>query len=175
MDIFLEKIVKKKRDASDVLIIGGSITLAIILIAAIIVLLGPYGTSLLISAAIIYLTYLIITSRRIEYEYAFTNGELDIDKITNKKKRKNLINSNCREFEIFAKADSDKLSSYVEEIKDRIMAVSSLDSEDIYCFVVNKKSDEDGRTQSTRVIVFFEPNEKMLKSIKTMIPRKVFE
>jgi len=36
---------------------------------------------------------MVISSRRIEYEYAFTNGELDIDKIVNKRKRENLISA----------------------------------------------------------------------------------
>ncbi|ABN54092.1 MAG TPA: hypothetical protein DEF39_07785 [Hungateiclostridium thermocellum] len=176
MDIFVEKLVKKKLDGNDMLIIGGSIALAVVVISAIILFLGPYGASLILCLAVVYLTYMVISSRRIEYEYAFTNGELDIDKIVNKRKRENLISANCREFEIFAKADSDKISKYLEEIEDRIMAVSSLDSEDIYVFVAKKKIDEDeDRTKSKRVLVFFEPNEKMLKSIRLMIPGKVFE
>nr|WP_276020247.1 DUF6106 family protein [Acetivibrio straminisolvens] len=175
VDIFIEKIVKKKMDVNDALIIGGTISLGIILSVAIIFFLGPYGTSFLLCAAIGYLAYIIISSRKVEFEYALTNGELDIDKIVNKKKRKNIINVNCREFEIFARADSDKISKYVEEIEDKIIAVSSLDSEDVYAFVAKKKSDEDGGTQTKKVVVFFEPNEKMLKSIKMMIPGKVFE
>jgi len=163
VDIFVEKLVKKKLDGNDMLIIGGSIALAVVVISAIILFLGPYGASLILCLAVVYLTYMVISSRRIEYEYAFTNGELDIDKIVNKRKRENLISANCREFEIFAKADSE-------------MAVSSLDSEDIYVFVAKKKIDEDeDRTKSKRVLVFFEPNEKMLKSIRLMIPGKVFE
>lgn len=175
MDIFVEKIVKKKTDAIDTAIIAGSIILAIALIAAIILMLGPYGTSLLLCAGIAYLTYMIIASRRVEFEYAFTNGELDIDKITSKRKRKRVLSANCREFEIFARADSDKLNSSAEEIKDRIMAVSSLDSKDIYFFIVTKKDDENDRANARRVIVFFEPDERMLKSVRKMIPGKVFE
>jgi len=175
VDIFVEKIVKKKMDSNDILIIRGTITLAVVLIGAIIFFLGPYGVSLFLCVGIAYLTYLIISSRKVEFEYAFTNGEIDIDKITNKKARKNLINVNCRELEIFAKADSEKLSRYLEEIEDRIMAASSLDSEDVYCFVAKKRSDDEDSKESKRVLVFFEPNEKMLKSIKIMIPGKVLE
>jgi len=63
----------------------------------------------------------------------------------------------------------------LEEIEDRIMAVSSLDSEDIYVFVAKKKIDEDEDRTKSKGFGFFEPNEKMLKSIRLMIPGKVFE
>jgi len=155
VDIFVEKLVKKKLDGNDMLIIGGSIALAVVVISAIILFLGPYGASLILCLAVVYLTYMVISSRRIEYEYAFTNGELDIDKIVNKRKRENLISANCREFEIFAKADSDKISKYLEEIEDRIMAVSSLDSEDIYVFVAKKRLTRMRIGQSPKGFWFF--------------------
>jgi len=74
------KISKEEVGRHDMLIIGGSIALAVVVISAIILFLGPYGASLILCLAVVYLTYMVISSRRIEYEYAFTNGELDIDK-----------------------------------------------------------------------------------------------
>lgn len=167
MDIFLEKIIKKKRDVIDNAIIYGSIIVAVFLVLLIIGIFGPYGYSLIICAAIGYGVYLIITSRKLEFEYALTNGEIDIDKIVAQRKRKRLISANCKELELFAKITSDKYNSSIEEIPDRIKAVTSMDSEDIYFFIVNEKN--------KRVVVFFEPDDKMLKVIKTIIPRKVFE
>lgn len=120
-----------------------------------------------------YVAYVVIVSRRIEFEYALTNGQLEIDKIVNQKKRKNLIDANCRDFEIMAKVASDKFDESVKGISEKIIAVSSLDSQDIYFFITNKKEDEDEKAK--RVLVLFEPNDKMLKSIKAMIPRKFFD
>ena len=48
-----------------------------------------------------------------------------------------------------------------------------MDSENIYFFITNKKEEDDNRAK--RVLVLFEPNEKMIESIKAMIPRKFFD
>ncbi|NLP14412.1 MAG: hypothetical protein GX383_08100 [Clostridium sp.] len=173
MDIFIEKLVKKKRDTLDNVIIIGTIILAIALITLLILFLGPYATSMFLCIGIGYVAYVVIVSRRIEFEYALTNGQLEIDKIVNQKKRKNLIDANCRDFEIMAKVASDKFDESVKGISEKIIAVSSLDSQDIYFFITNKKEDEDEKAK--RVLVLFEPNDKMLKSIKAMIPRKFFD
>ena len=173
MDIFIEKLVKKKRDTLDNVIIIGTIILAIALITLLILFLGPYATSMFLCIGIGYVAYVVIVSRRIEYEYALTNGQLEIDKIVNQKKRKNLIDANCRDFEIMAKVASDKFDESVKGISEKIIAVCSLDSQDIYFFITNKKEDEDEKAK--RVLVLFEPNDKMLKSIKAMIPRKFFD
>ncbi|WP_010237551.1 DUF6106 family protein [Clostridium arbusti] len=41
-----------------------------------------------------------------EYEYAFTNGEIDIDKITDKSNRKTVSNFHIRDIEVMAEKDS---------------------------------------------------------------------
>ena len=173
MDIFIEKLVKKKRDTLDNVIIFGTIILALGLMALLIFFLGPYATSVFLCIAIGYGVYLVIVSRRIEFEYALTNGQLEIDKIVNEKSRKNLITANCRDFEIMAKVSSEKFDELSKEISDKIIAVSSLDSENIYFFITNKKEEDDNRAK--RVLVLFEPNEKMIESIKAIIPRKFFD
>lgn len=173
MDIFIEKLVKKKRDTLDNVIVFGSIILAVVLMTLLILFLGPYATSIFLCIGIGYVAYLVTVSRRIEFEYALTNGQLEIDKIVNQKSRKNLINANCRDFEIMAKATSEKFDEAIKGISEKIMAVSSLDSQDIYFFVTIKKADEDEKAK--RVLVLFEPDDKMLEAIKAMIPRKFFD
>lgn len=173
MDIFIEKLVKKKKDNLDNVIIIGTIIIAIALMTLLILFLSLHATSIFLCIGIGYVAYIVIVSRRIEFEYALTNGQLDIDKIVDQKKRKNIITANCRDFEIMAKVTSEKFDESVKEISNKIFAVSSLDSQDIYFFVTDKKADEDEKAK--RVIVFFEPDAKMLNSIKTMIPRKFFE
>ncbi|UZW15585.1 DUF6106 family protein [Clostridium pasteurianum] len=55
-----------------------------------------------------------------EYEYSFTNGEIDIDKITDRSNRKSVANFNINDIEIMAKADSDIIKngnfSYEKEL-----------------------------------------------------------
>jgi len=80
VDIFVEKLVKKKLDGNDMLIIGGSIALAVVVISAIILFLGPYGASLILCLAVVYLTYMVISSRRIEYDMPLPTESLILTK-----------------------------------------------------------------------------------------------
>ena len=58
----------------DNVIIFGTIILALELMALLI--FRPYATSVFLCIAIGYGVYLVIVSRRIEFEYALTNGQL---------------------------------------------------------------------------------------------------
>jgi hypothetical protein len=165
MDFFIERIITRKRNSKDyliysLLIIGASLVLcATLLISALLSVLP------LIAAGVIYLGYIIYTSRNIEFEYTLTNSDLDIDKITAKRKRKQIFSANCASFELVAKYPSDIYNQLSKDVKCYIEAVSSMNSPDIYFILSNCKN---GRT-----IVFFEPNEEMLITIRRYIPKKV--
>ena len=166
MDVFMEKIVSKKKDIKDhlikvgILVAGGTAMLFVPMIP----IIG--SMAFIIDAGIIYLMYYLITSRNVEFEYIVTNGDLDIDKITSKRKRKRVFSAHCKEFDIVAKLNSDKYDNEARNIKNRLELVSTLQSPDVYFATLTYKGE--------RTIVFFEPDERMLNSFKTFIPRKVF-
>ena len=166
MDIFMEKIVKKKRDIKDHLIISGVIIGALVLILVVlnIPLLASMG--LFFVAGIIYAAYMLITTRNIEYEYAVTNGDLDIDKIIAQRKRKRIFSANCKSFEVVAKVKSEHFTPQYSNFKNQMSCASSLEGDDVYFIALSYNN--------AQTIVYFEPTEKMLKNFKTFIPRKVF-
>ena len=168
MDTFMEKLVVKKKTAADYLIMAGIIIASLILILVVlsIKLLVQLGLSLILAAGIGYLAYRLITSRNIEYEYIVTNGDLDIDQIISKRKRKRIFSANCKEFDIVSPVKSNSFSQSVQSIRNRIDASSSIDSPDAYFITLNYKGE--------RTLVIFEPDEKMLDNFKKYIPRKVF-
>jgi len=164
MDIFIEKIVQKRKDAKDYLIIAGVIIATLFLL--LLVLNYIPGMSLFFIVALGYIAYLIITTRNIEYEYAVTNGDLDIDKIIAQRKRKRIFSANCKNFEIVAKVKSQHFSNHYKNLKNQIDCTSSMNSDNVYFIVLNYNNEQ--------TVVYFEPSEKMLNSFKTYIPRKVF-
>jgi len=164
MDVFIEKIVQKRKDAKDYLIIVGVIIAALILM--LLVLNFIPGMSLFFIAALGYISYLIITTRNIEYEYAVTNGDLDIDKIIAQRKRKRIFSANCKDFEIVAKVKSPHFSNHYRTFKNQLDCTSSINNDNVYFIVLNYNNEQ--------TVVYFEPNEKMLNNFKTYIPRKVF-
>ncbi len=167
MDTFMEKIVVKKKTMTDHLITAGIIIASVLLImvSLSIPLLVQLGMSLVVAVGIAYIGYRLITSRNVEYEYIVTNGELDIDKIISKRKRKRIFSANCKEFDIVSPVKSNSFSQSVQSIKSRIDASSSMDSPDAYFLTLNYKGE--------RTLVIFEPDERMLKNFKFYIPRKV--
>lgn len=164
MDTFIEKIVRKKKDYKDYLIIALVLIVAAVLILFAIPLLGTMGLAFI--AGIIYLAYLFTTTRNVEFEYAVTNGDLDIDKIVAQRKRKRVFSANCKAFEVVAKVKSEHFTPQYRSFKNQIDCSSSKESDDVYFIVLNYNNEQ--------TVVFFEPSEKMLQSFKTFIPRKVF-
>ncbi|SHE73106.1 hypothetical protein SAMN02745195_01018 [Thermoanaerobacter uzonensis DSM 18761] len=167
MDVFIEKLVKKQKTSKDILFSIGVVVAALIIVFGVIPLI-PIVKNFLIFFLLLfsYLAYYLIRSRNIEFEYSLTNNELDVDKIIDQKRRKHVISVDCRDFEVMAKVNSDKLTEDIKAIKNRIEAVSSMSSPDVYFAVF-----ENG---GVKTLLFFEPNEKMLEAIARYIPRKLF-
>lgn len=168
MDMFIEKLVTKKKTFADTLLTVVIIfaTILLIFVGLSIPLLNQLNVGILLAAGIAYLGYRLVISRNIEYEYIVTNGDLDIDKIISKRKRKRIFSANCREFDIVSKVKSNSFSQSVQSIKNRIDASGSIDSPDAYFITLNYKGE--------KTLVIFEPDERMLNNFKIYIPRKVF-
>ncbi|MBE6798682.1 MAG: hypothetical protein E7525_02755 [Ruminococcaceae bacterium] len=60
---------------------------------------------LLLAAAVMFIAYYLTCQLNIEYEYALTNDEIDIDRITNKSKRQRMANFKIRDIEDIAPYD----------------------------------------------------------------------
>ena len=165
MDSFLEKIVVKKKTAKDYLIMAGVIFGGMVLFF--VIQLVPFLSSffLIITAAIVYLIYQVVIARNVEFEYIVTNGDLDIDKIIARKRRKRIFSANCKDFDIVAKLKGGYNDRRISDINKRIEAVSSIDSDDVYLITLVYKGE--------KTAVLFEPDERMLKTFKFYIPRKV--
>lgn len=170
MDSFIEKIVVRKKSPGDMLQIAGIsiIGILVLFVSLFIQLDASLGfIRILIWFGIIYGMFYIIRSKNIEYEYAVTNGEMDIDKIVAQRKRKRIFSGHCRNYEIVAMIRSGHYNRNHEMIPDKITAVSSMNDEDVY-FLVTQYNNK-------RTIVYFQPSEKMLKAFRTYIPGKVMQ
>lgn len=168
MDTFIEKIVTKRKSSVDFLKAAGIIVLGLALIVLIFSINSTFigSIALALVAGVGYLVYILITSLNIEYEYIVTNGEIDIDKIISRRKRKRIFSANCKDFDIIAKVKSEHYNPNSLGAAHRLEAVSSMDAEGVYFATLNYKGN--------KTVLFFEPNERMLDNFKTYIPRKVF-
>jgi hypothetical protein len=165
-DVFKEQLVKKASTTKDTLIRVG-LVVVLVLIFLISTMIIP-GISFMLTAAAAFGAYYLMSMLKVEYEYLFTNGELDIDAIYNKTRRKRLFTGDVRNFEVMAHID-DKMHTgdftSAAETKDYGSGVTGNNT---YAFLASYK----GKTQK----IIFEPNEMMMQAISTMLtPRKLFK
>ena len=170
MDIFVEQLVKKKRDSKDYLIILAGIIgalLVIYVLGALMFSIPLMGFIIFIVACgLIYLLYMLITSVNLEYEYCFTNGSFDVDAIVNVRKRKRLTEFNAREVEIMAKRSHPDFERYMNnQSYQKVYACVDKNSSELYFAVYN----ENGSGK----MLLFNPNEKIRDGFKKFNPQKV--
>jgi hypothetical protein len=164
MDVFIEKIVVKQKESKDYFVIAGGILLGIFLILVFLYFIPtliPF-----VGMGIIIGIYFLVKSRNIEFEYIVTNGEIDIDKITDRSRRKRVFTAESKSFEVVASTKSIHYTKDMKENSTILNYASSINKEDLYFIYLTYKG--------KKTVILFEPDEKMLKSIKSVIPRKVF-
>lgn len=160
MDVFCEYIVKVKKNPLEMALSVLGVIVGVILLGLSMPFLFSAISSivLLIDAAAIYGVYILITHFNVEYEYILTNGDLDVDKIVAKRKRKRMLSFSTKEFEIVAPYKSGQNYANVLDLGTR-------NYENAYYAVFSK----DGQ----RKTLIFNPPQKMIEAMKTYSPRTV--
>ena len=164
MDSFYEQpFIKKQPTGSErmknmALLVGGMLITVLLAVGGILMLGKGFVTfiMLILAAAAGYGTFFMFRNTKVEYEYTFTNGDLDIDKIIAQSSRKPMINIQVSKFTDFGKYDG----SAPEESADMtvIMATDNIASHEYYADFPHEDYG------STRLV--FAPDEKMLNHIK---------
>ena len=164
-DVFLEQIVKKQKSMKDIIrnavIIFIGLLLACILF---IILLMPFalkeyiGTFIfLILAGVIYYTWYIVSGLNLEFEYIFTNGELGVDKISNKRKRKRMTTVKITQASAFEAFDS---ASFNRQAYANVYDASiSMKGEGNYILVYSNRDGE-------KSCLIFTPEDRLVEAIK---------
>ena len=161
-DVFKEQIVKKEPNTMDSLKKAGIIILAVILILLAFNFIPPFAPVL--SLAIGFGAYMLMSFLNIEYEYVFTNGDLDIDIIYNRSRRKRLMTVNMKEIEVMAHIEDKVHAGDFSSAQETLDYSSGKPNENTYAFLTTFRS--------KKVKVIIEPNEKLLTSIAAVVSRR---
>ena len=165
MDIFVEQLVKKPADGKTMAlkILIGFLSALITAVSVFLMLIGIMLAFLLACAAL-YGGFYLISGLDCEYEYILTNGEIDVDKIIAKRKRKRLITVKSSAFERFGKLeDAPEVENGVTIV--RVNGISKENAEDYYADFNHASLGE--------VRLIFTPEEKVVEGIKPFLPRPV--
>ncbi len=171
MDIFLEYLLRKKSSGIDVVkklgLVLAAVAACVIIIFAFSLVQFLRAYILLGIAAVIYGLVVLMRNFSLEYEYIFTNGDLDIDIVKAQTTRKRMVNLSCKNIELMA---SDKNMNYKRDfesdsISKKFNAVYDASLGGIYHVLFVR----DGE----RIMLTFQPPVKLLAAMKKMNPRCV--
>ncbi|MBT9777571.1 hypothetical protein GPL15_13780 [Clostridium sp. MCC353] len=113
------------------------------------------------------ISYFVFQNLNLEFEYLFVNGQLSIDKIMGRARRKQAWEGTMETIQIVAPSDSYVLKDY-ETSDMKVVDYSSGQAGAKTYALINKSG---GNT--TKVI--FEPNDRMLHCMKQVSPRKIVQ
>ncbi len=163
MDTFGEQLVKKKTTGSDIakmacLIIGGLVLASACMMFS---FLTGFMVLTMISVGIIFGMVWILTGMGCEYEYIVTNEDLDIDKISGKRKRKRLITLKLGQASAFGVYDG----SQGEGVQATVIASDGTGINAYYLIAQHK-------THGTTMLIF-SPDERTIGMVMSSLPHKV--
>lgn len=131
----------------------------------------PYGIPvvLLFDLAAGFIIYFVFRNTSVEFEYDYFGGELTVDKILNRAKRKRLRIFDFAKLDYIAKYGSERMTRLEEHGNSVYYNYSAHDiREDSYVAVFHND-------EKATVFLEFSPSEELLAVLKKYYPRKVYE
>lgn len=161
MDTFYEQIIKIKLTGKAKLYIVAILVIDVILLAGLLLLTMLFAPSfaVLVVAGVAFGTYKLISLLSVEFEYIFTNGDLDVDKITAKSSRKRMVSIKCNQVEKYGEYKGQKAPGSAQTL--------------MYC-----NPDSEGKVYLIAkdrnlgtVMLVIAPDERVREAIEAAIPR----
>lgn len=172
MDIFLEYLMKKKATGLDLFkqigVILGAVVVCILVMVGFPMISSFLNAYILLAiAGVAYFAVVFLRNFNLEYEYIFTNGELDIDIVKARTTRKRMISVTCKHIELMA---SDKNMNFKRDFEDGVFAkkydaVFDKSQGRIYHVIFSSNGERSRLT--------FQPPVKLLAAMKQLNPRCV--
>ena len=161
-DSYKEILIKRNTPVGNKLLKG-----LLIALAAISIFIGlVFWPLLIVGAVLVVVCWLFVPKLEVEYEYLYVNGELDIDAIYSKQKRKKMGSYDASELEILAPENSHELDSFRNRKDIKVHDYSSLE-ENAKTFGMAINGDKGME------LIYFDPNEAIIKDMQRIAPRSV--
>lgn len=158
-DTYTEQLVKRKNTGKTMVE-----KIALILLTIGIFVLGMMIPLLeLVFLIMIGVDIYLFRSMDVEYEYMYINGNLDVDKIMSKSRRKKMFEMNVSELELLAPAGSPELRPF-QGLKATDFT-SREEGRSVYEMIVLKNGEKRK--------IMFEPNAAIIDGMRMYAPRKV--
>lgn len=163
-DLYSELLIKKEKTGKDVALKVFIIALLVVSVFTAMFVM-PLAWILVIGLAVA--AYFVLPNLDLEYEYVFVNGELDIDRIASKAKRKRMKSFDLTKMDIIAPVKSHRMDYQNHNTKLKVLDYSSGNpNHKIFAMIIP------GDNEVYKVLL--EPDEELLQNMEKTCPRKVF-
>jgi membrane protein YdbS with pleckstrin-like domain len=174
MDHFMEEVVvKRNRTMQELLYYLASFVMVVSALLGFMMLqwiFSGFSISLLVSMVLMIgmavLLFMYKDRLRTEYEYTFTNGDLDFAQVYNNKKRKSLGTMRVKNVDSFGPVESDHFR--------RLIAVPNTKTNNWFLNRDAKLHYFYYVKESVRKVIVFEPSDELVDYIKKYLPHGVY-
>lgn len=176
MDHFMEEVVVKKNKVfSEILYVLANIMMVLFALLGVMMLnalfMGGFSVVALIETLVMVgLAVLLFLRRdrlRTEFEYTFTNGDLDFAQVYNNQKRKTLGTMRVKNVEAFGPVDSEHFRKLIN-MQGLTRRNWFLNREaKLYFFYYQK--------ENAKNIIVFEPSDELVDMVRKYLPRGVYQ
>lgn len=160
-EYFSEWIVKRKTPQKVKMI---QTLLVIVCVLSLALVFVPY-VGVLLTAVVIFLTYLYFKNNDVEWEYSLVEKSMYVDKIMKRSKRKRMGEYDLTKLEVMAQEDSYLIKEY-DKRNLKVLDYSSMTPG-------NKKYAMVLLNNNELIKLLLEPNDRMLKELRNIAPRQV--
>lgn len=158
----VEQLLQRKTSTGSVMARLGGMLLSIISVLALFII-PLFGIFIMVLFG--YITFKIWQFTDVEYEYTFFQGEMQIDRVRGRKRRKNICVFNMEQTEYVVPSDDARAGEFDNQLKRTMKLASGFAGRKTYVAIVR------GTAGITKVV--FEPNEKLINAMYISKPSKV--
>ena len=160
MDSFVEQLIVKKTEGKDIfkrfaLLCGGIFLFLFSLVVSYLTYMFFFA---LLGGGALYLSWYMVQSTFVEYEYIITNNEMDIDKISAKRKRKRLITIKINKTEEWGEYSEGKGADAAATVQAHDCSYENL------WYIVTQHE------KYGKVNLLFSPNNSILEAVNKGVP-----
>ncbi len=162
-DVYVEWLVKRQQTLTDKLIRIATMTLSVI--SVLLVLLTGQLLVMIVAVAVCVLTYIAYNRTDLEYEYIYVSGEMAIDRIMSRSRRKRVEVIDTTRIEVLAPLNSPRLDGHKHKKYKELDYTSGMKDQSKHVFVMYHA---DGKR------ILLEPNRELVQALRDAMPHKVF-
>ncbi len=164
-DVYIEKTIHRK--APNVTKVYNILLIVITVFMAINFVFVDYRVFGIPLIAMIVVTYFVTQNTKVDFDYTYTNGILEITRIKRKRKRQDLISCEMKDLVVVARSKTEPVQPYIGR---NMKTYDCLSHDPVVTYYTMIIRDPD---MGNEIKVLFEPGQDLLEAMQRISPDKV--